>query len=285
MKKKEKNPKASRDEEEEVSLANSQKVGELGHGSFGVVNECIALKSGVSFAIKEIDRTKLKDDVFAIRREIRMHTKSRHNNIVDFYFFFHTENTVYLVLEKMDYSLKDHLKVQKKLSEDSTSSIGLQVFTGLQFLHSNKTCHRDIKSDNLLMRGDLVKISDLGLASDDILRTFCGTKTHAAPEFYNKTVMTCAVDQWAFGVVLFECLVGAFSFSKEDVMTISKAKKDHFEPPNVFAEDGGVFLKKFLKRKQSEPLSATEALETKWIIDGEKRRQEKRVQEIKDLIR
>ncbi len=39
-----------------------------------------------------------------------------------------------------------------------------QVFRGLAYLHSSKTCHRDIKPQNILIDEDsgVVKICDLG---------------------------------------------------------------------------------------------------------------------------
>ncbi len=57
--------------------------------------------------------------------------------------------------------------------------------------------------------GICVKLADFGLTKESSdLKTICGTKRYLAPEVYEGTVYTAAVDIWALGVVVLERLSG-----------------------------------------------------------------------------
>lgn len=64
----------------------------------------------------------------------------------------------------------------------------LQVLEGLEYLHSQKVIHRDLKLGNLFLGEHLViKIGDFGLATkidyvEEKKKTICGTPNYIAPE-------------------------------------------------------------------------------------------------------
>uniref|UniRef100_A0A4W4FT71 cyclin-dependent kinase n=1 Tax=Electrophorus electricus TaxID=8005 RepID=A0A4W4FT71_ELEEL len=72
-----------------------------------------------------------------------------------------------LVFEYIDQDLASFLSTASEdgLARDKIKDVMQQLFTGLDFLHSNAVIHRDLKPDNVLVscRGE-VKIADFGLA-------------------------------------------------------------------------------------------------------------------------
>ena len=66
----------------------------------------------------------------------------------------------------------------------------LQILSGIEYLHENRVCHRDIKLENILMaerkKTSLVKITDFGLSKllDDttLMVSYVGTPSYIAPE-------------------------------------------------------------------------------------------------------
>lgn len=64
----------------------------------------------------------------------------------------------------------------------------LQVLDGLDYLHSQKAIHRDLKLGNLFLDENMiVKIGDFGLATKidyfgEKKKTICGTPNYIAPE-------------------------------------------------------------------------------------------------------
>ena len=66
----------------------------------------------------------------------------------------------------------------------------MQILSGIEYLHDNRVCHRDIKLENILLaekkKTSLVKITDFGLSKllDDntMMVSYVGTPSYIAPE-------------------------------------------------------------------------------------------------------
>ena len=72
-----------------------------------------------------------------------------------------------LVMELMDQTLEKYLKDNKeKLTIKEQVDICLQIASGLRYLHRHdpQILHRDLTPKNILLKGNKVKISDLGQA-------------------------------------------------------------------------------------------------------------------------
>lgn len=87
--------------------------------------------------------------------------------------------------------LSSYLSQRGLLSEPMVKTIARQVLRALQYLHSRKITHRDIKPDNILVASLdplRIKLSDFGLSKvvqeETFMKTFCGTLLYCAPEVY-----------------------------------------------------------------------------------------------------
>lgn len=82
--------------------------------------------------------------------------------------------------------------------------------------------HSDLKLDNILLTTDgHIKIADYGLCKENMpfgatTRTICGTPEFMAPEILEEQPYDRAVDWWAFGVLMYEMLLGRAPFSGEE---------------------------------------------------------------------
>lgn len=87
-----------------------------------------------------------------------------------------------------------------------------QICAGVQFLHSRGIAHRDLKLENLMLRGDAcyVKIVDFGAAIKlDSGQTEClgihGSLELTAPEIFSQlSYDPMPVDCWSLGILLFQ---------------------------------------------------------------------------------
>ena len=155
----------------------------------------------------------------------------------------------------------DHLHDQNQ-SIKLTWNIRLRIATEtagvLAYLHSAASTpiiHRDIKSTNILLDGNLIaKVSDFGASKivpidhSQINTLVQGTLGYLDPEYFQTSMLTEKSDVYSFGVVLAELLTGkkALCFSRPDVERslamhfVSSMKEDrllHILDSNIDWED------------------------------------------------
>lgn len=81
----------------------------------------------------------------------------------------------------------------------------------------------------MLAKDGFIKLTDYGLskanlyASDSQTHTFCGTPDFMAPEIVQERAYDRSVDWWAFGVLLYELLVGKAPFYGKNEALMFKA--------------------------------------------------------------
>ncbi|NWT62417.1 PAK3 kinase, partial [Erythrocercus mccallii] len=117
------------------------------------------------------------------------------------------DDQLWLVMEYMDGgTLRDVISVTH-MSEGEIAAVSRECLQGLDFLHSNLTIHRDVKSCNILLRRDgSVKLADFGLSAQLIHQqnqrtSMAGTSWWMAPEVVMRKPYGPKVDIWSFGIV------------------------------------------------------------------------------------
>ncbi|CAG8720796.1 14477_t:CDS:2, partial [Racocetra persica] len=138
----------------------------IGHGTFGRVSSAISSKFERKVALKSV---KINPD-FTIEllvnevREYFIHIGS-HNNILEFYGIIEDESDIFiLVLEYANNgTLKEYLCENFCiLNWDDKLRLANQLADAIKFLHSHDIIHRDLHSDNVLIHGKIIKLSDFG---------------------------------------------------------------------------------------------------------------------------
>jgi len=207
-------------------------VGEkLGEGAFGTVYRCRRKGGPKQMAVKMID--KVETPMEDIKKEVEIQAKLDHPNIVKVFGVYDERCFVCLVMALCEgRDLVDGLQLLKKARTKWDCLELLHCYRPLaaavQYLHSKKIVHRDLKGDNYLLdRRDIsdpqchIYLSDFGsaqvLTSLDVRMTDqdIGTKTYWAPELClgNYGVK---VDIWALGVVMYGLLEGRLPFCNQE---------------------------------------------------------------------
>ncbi|CAH8467829.1 unnamed protein product [Schistosoma intercalatum] len=187
---------------------------QIGCGSFGAVYYARNRTTSEVVAIKELKvdtkRKKSEEEWNDIVREIKFLSHLAHKNCVLPKGCFMKEQTPWLVMEYCIGSVADVLEVHKKpLREDEIACIVQEVLTGLDYLHSEKRIHRDIKAANILLTDSGgVKIGDFGSASFvSPANSFVGTPFWIAPEVIlamEQGIYDVRVDVWSLGITCIE---------------------------------------------------------------------------------
>lgn len=109
-----------------------------------------------------------------------------------------------------------HLKKQRNFDEKRAKFYAAEIFLALTHLHKQNIIYRDLKPENILMDAEgHVLLTDFGLCkiltTEERTHTFCGTPEYLAPEVILQKGHGKAVDWWAFGILLYEMMVGIVS--------------------------------------------------------------------------
>lgn len=113
-----------------------------------------------------------------------------------------------------------HTEKTDGVSESAAMFYAANIFDGLMHLHSKSILYRDLKPENVLIDHDgYCVLIDLGFAKvvTDKTYTLCGTPLYLAPEILLSRGYDKSVDNWSFGVLLFEMLFGYSPFYTKNI--------------------------------------------------------------------
>ncbi|KAK4879234.1 hypothetical protein RN001_007380 [Aquatica leii] len=129
----------------------------------------------------------------------------------------------------------DAALVSKNLNQvhyETVMEILRQLLLGIEYIHSKKIVHHDIKPSNIFVQIDngqvSVQLGDFGLACplQSVRHSLAlGTKLYAAPEQLQGKCDSKS-DMYSLGIVLFE-LVKPFHTDMERIHTITELRKEH----------------------------------------------------------
>ena len=107
--------------------------------------------------------------------------------------------------------------------KDLNIFIQLKSFTGTSindrlqydsYSMNHTVCFRDIKPENILISGEILKIADFGSSveltkEDERRKSLIGTPHYLSPETIRQTGYSYMKDMWALGIIMYQ-MIGMF---------------------------------------------------------------------------
>jgi CRP-like cAMP-binding protein len=237
-------------QDKSILLGDLKKHRILGMGAFGKVWLVSHKHDDSPYALKAIGKRKLLESKQedSVVREKELLDLLQHPFILHLVSSFQDESNLYLLLPLIQggelFSVLHRRKGPKRgmLNSECAFYAGC-VVEALGHFHQRLIAYRDLKLENVLIDADgYCKVIDLGFAKlvTDKTYTLVGTPEYLCPEIIMSKGHDKAVDYWAFGVLLYELLVGHSPFyiphsSQIDMFKRSEYNNTRFE---LFAPSG-----------------------------------------------
>ena len=203
------------------------KVSKIGGGSFGAVYLVKEKETNKVYAMKKFYLDNLSNG--GAKKQYEILSKFNHENIHKVIDMFVAPNkNQYLITPYYQNNLYNY--TSKKLPEKVIKQIIYQIVCGVNYLHSLKYIHRDIKPDNILISAEgKIILTDFDLCrqeskgKDDPMTRTAVTLYYRAPElFFGDSYYGNKIDIWSIGCVFTELIIGKPIFkANNELGTIS----------------------------------------------------------------
>ncbi|XP_054203911.1 serine/threonine-protein kinase Nek11 isoform X11 [Homo sapiens] len=168
----------------------------LGSGSFGtvyLVSDKKAKRGEELKVLKEISVGELNpNETVQANLEAQLLSKLDHPAIVKFHASFVEQDNFCIITEycegrDLDDKIQEYKQAGKIFPENQIIEWFIQLLLGVDYMHERRILHRDLKSKNVFLKNNLLKIGDFGVSrllmgSCDLATTLTGTPHYMSPE-------------------------------------------------------------------------------------------------------
>ncbi|CAI9116606.1 OLC1v1017799C1 [Oldenlandia corymbosa var. corymbosa] len=256
----------------------------IGRGTYGSVYVATNTKTGALCAMKEVDLipddSKALECIKQLEQEIKVLRHLKHPNVVQYLGCETIGDRFCIYLEyvhpgSINKYVKEHCGA---MTECVVRSFTRHIVSGLAYLHSKKTIHRDIKGANLLVDTQgVVKLADFGLAkhltgcANDL--SLKGSPHWMAPEVLQAAMrkdatseLAYGVDIWGLGCTVIEMLTGKPPWSDYNgVQAMFNVLNKSPPIPDTLSPEGKEFLQLCFQRRPQDRPSAAVLLDHRFL--------------------
>ncbi len=178
------------------------------------------------------------------RNEVLVARKLIHPSIIRTFHFDSDSQHAFIVMEHVEGATLSAIlnrDFPNGMPAERVIDVAFDIAVGMHHSHSLGIVHRDLKPENVMMtRLGEVKLSDFGLAATlrrqgQLTGTgqLLGTPYYMAPEQFRGETFDARVDIYAFGIMVYELLIGTVPFSNSSLyaLALKHEREELFIPP------------------------------------------------------
>eukprot|EP01038_Epipyxis_sp_PR26KG_P006785 gene6785-9294_t len=267
----------------------------IGEGGFGVVYKCTCKSSGTAYAVKALDRIRIRRQGEDLEEKIlqeveNMQRLDSHRNIVHYIGHYVNDHGILIIMELVKGESLNAILDENEfvLTEVHAKCMFYQVASAIEFMHvQHHTIHRDIKPDNIIVSdpptGLMVKLIDFGLAKVMEVNSLslnmtleAGTAIYRAPEVMNNSHYDFKIDCWSLGVVLYQMLIFQTPEMESNDSNNSSSNNAVLPPTSPSAlsrwqrisDESRDLIRSLLQINPNNRLSISEIMNHRWLLNN-----------------
>ena len=274
----------------------------IGKGSFGEVYLTKKKDSDFLFATKRMSKALVENPNYKkyFNNEILILRKLYHKNIIKLEALKKTKNHYYVIMEYCNGgTLSQCLENYKHLynrpfTEEIVQCLMRQIVSAINYIHGLKIIHRDLKSDNILVKFENeedkkkvnllkseIKIIDFGFAAykdqSGLLTTAIGSPLNMDPLILKKFNSTGSTnkelgydekaDLWSLGILCYQMLIGNCTFDAYNMKElVLKIEEGDYKVPTNLSKEVVSFLNAMLQYKPEKRLPSSKLIRHAFLI-------------------
>jgi serine/threonine-protein kinase len=219
-----------------VALGDFQLIRKLGEGAMGAVYKAKQTSFNRMVALKILfpHVANIPKLVARLEREAQVMFELDHPNIVKSFAYDFTDGFHYVAMEYVSgQSMQKWMTQLGRIPVADAVRIVLDCAKALDYAHSLKLVHRDVKPDNILLhKTGAVKLADLGMVKiDDEEMSLTQTGHAVGTPWYMPLEQARNSDIYALGCTLYAFLTGRPPFVGRTIVEVIQAKEAGTFPP------------------------------------------------------